>query len=60
MHTAQNLATGSGGTGFGDSGGPTFWVDTDGSLVLVAVTSGGNLRLIGQNIPWRPAIVRRS
>jgi hypothetical protein len=53
LHTAQNLATGSGGTGFGDSGGPTFWLDTDGSLVLVAVTSGGNLRLIGQNIPWR-------
>ena len=53
LHTAQNLATGSGGTGYGDSGGPTFWVDTDGSLVLVAVTSGGNLRLIGQNIPWR-------
>jgi hypothetical protein len=53
LHTAQNLATGSGGTGFGDSGGPTFWVNNDGSLVLVAVTSGGNLRLIGQNIPWR-------
>ena len=53
LHTAQNFATESGGTGFGDSGGPTFWVEPDGSLVLVAVTSGGNLRLIGQNIPWR-------
>lgn len=53
LYTAQNFATGSGGTGYGDSGGPTFWVEPDGSLVLVAVTGGGNLRLIGQNIPWR-------
>jgi hypothetical protein len=53
LYTAQNLATGSGGTGLGDSGGPTFWVNNDGSLVLVALTSGGNLRLIGTNIPWR-------
>lgn len=41
---------------FGDSGEPTFWVEPDGSPVLLAVTSGGNLRLIWQNIPWRADI----
>ena len=53
LHTAQTLATGNGGSGYGDSGGPTFWVGPDGTPVLVALTSGGSLRLIGQHIPWR-------
>jgi hypothetical protein len=49
----QNLATGDGGTGYGDSGGPTFWVDTDGSLVLVSLTSRGDPKLVATGITWR-------
>ncbi len=40
-----------GGTCPGDSGGPTFWVDTDGSLILAALTSHGPR--MGDNIQWR-------
>jgi hypothetical protein len=40
-----------GGTGLGDSGGPTFWVNADGSLTLVAVTSHGPR--MGNCIQWR-------
>ena len=40
LHLHQNpKATGSGGTCFGDSGGPHFWEDT---LVIVSVTSWGD------------------
>lgn len=40
LHLHQNpKATGSGGTCFGDSGGPRFWEDT---LVIVSVTSWGD------------------
>jgi len=53
LFTLQVLATVNGGTGFRYSGGPAFWVDTDGSLIQVALTSGGNMRLIGTNVPWR-------
>jgi len=53
LHTLQNLATGNGGTGYGDSGGPTFWVAPDGTLVLVAVTSRGDPNLVADNIAWR-------
>jgi hypothetical protein len=40
-----------GGTGNGDSGGPTFWVNDDGSLTLVAITSHGPA--MGNCIQWR-------
>ncbi len=53
LFTLQNPATGNGGTGFGDSGGPTFWIADDGTLVLVAVTSRGTPTLVGNNIAWR-------
>jgi secreted trypsin-like serine protease len=40
LHLQQNPnATGGGGTCFGDSGGPHFWLDT---LVIVSVTSWGD------------------
>jgi secreted trypsin-like serine protease len=40
LHLRQNpISTGSGGTCFGDSGGPHFWEDT---LIIVSVTSWGD------------------
>jgi hypothetical protein len=36
---SQTLATGNGGTCFGDSGGPHFWEET---LIIVSVTSWGD------------------
>jgi secreted trypsin-like serine protease len=40
LHLLQNTsATGQGGTCFGDSGGPHFWMDT---LIIVSVTSWGD------------------
>lgn len=51
LFTQGNPATGNGKTWLGDSGGPRFWVDTDGSLVLVALTSRGNT--VGPCNDWR-------
>ena len=51
--TLQNLAAGSAGTGLGDSGGPAFWVDTDGTLVLVALTGHGDPNLVAMGFYWR-------
>jgi len=42
LRMSQNQATGDGGTGYGDSGGPTFWTEPDGTEILVAVTSWGD------------------
>jgi len=53
LFTLMNPATGNDGTGYGDSGGPAFWVDTDGTLVLVAVTSRGDPNCVATNIAWR-------
>jgi hypothetical protein len=51
LHTNMTPATGNGGTEGGDSGGPTYWVEADGSLVLVALTSHGPE--VANNIAWR-------
>jgi hypothetical protein len=51
--TLQNLAAGSAGTGLGDSGGPAFWADTDGTLVLVALTGHGDPNLVAMGFYWR-------
>ncbi len=53
LHTSQNFATGNGGTAYGDSGGPTFWIGPNGSLVLVALTSRGDTNDVSDNIAWR-------
>ncbi|MEN8150076.1 MAG: trypsin-like serine protease [Planctomycetota bacterium] len=49
----QNQAAGLGGTGYGDSGGPTFWTDGDGDEHLVAVTSWGDPKLVATGITQR-------
>lgn len=48
-----NPANGNGGTGFGDSGGPHFWIAPSGELVLVALQSRGNAQLVGLNKAYR-------
>ncbi len=54
LDTSQNTATGDGGTGYGDSGGPKFWRNPDtGELVLVALTSKGDPLLVSNDISYR-------
>ena len=43
----QNPATGAGGVGYGDSGGPRFWLAPNGELVLVGILSRGSPELVG-------------
>jgi hypothetical protein len=55
---SQNHATGNGGTGFGDSGGPTFltWTNPDTGEeqeILVAVTSWGDPNLVAMSFSYR-------
>jgi hypothetical protein len=53
LHQNVNPATGNGGTGYGDSGGPHFWVAPDGELVLVALQSRGDPELVSLNKAYR-------
>jgi hypothetical protein len=39
LHYNQNPKVGTGGICFCDSGGPTFWTDSDGNRILVAINS---------------------
>jgi len=52
----MNPATGNGGGGYGDSGGPAFWVDDDGTPVLVGVSSRGDPNRVATDIFWRADI----
>jgi hypothetical protein len=49
----QNRAAGFGGTGYGDSGGPTFYIDSNGRDVLVSITSMGDPKLVATGISFR-------
>lgn len=55
LHMSQNHATGDGGTCYGDSGGPTFWVDSDGEEtdMIVAITSWGDMSTVATGIAYR-------
>ncbi len=51
-----NPVLGNGGTGYGDSGGPKFWVDpADSSKTeyLVAITSRGDPKLVALDVSYR-------
>jgi hypothetical protein len=53
---SQNHATGDGGTCYGDSGGPTFWVDPDTgdeTNIVVAITSWGDVPCVATGIAYR-------
>ena len=53
LFMSQNYAVGNGGTGYGDSGGPTFWNDSNGEEILVSITSWGDPNLVATGISYR-------
>jgi secreted trypsin-like serine protease len=53
LRMSQNQATGDGGTCGGDSGGPAFWTQEDGSEVLVGITSWGDPYCISTGFNYR-------
>jgi len=52
IHLDQNLNRGLSGTGYGDSGGPTF-VNTPGGLVVISVVSTGDVPLYSTSVNTR-------
>ena len=53
LKMSQNQATGDGGTCFGDSGGPAFWTEPDGTEILVGVTSWGDAQCVACGFNYR-------
>ena len=53
LRMSQNQATDDGGTCGGDSGGPAFWTNQDGSEVLVGITSWGDPNCISTGFNYR-------
>jgi hypothetical protein len=52
IHLNQNLAQGNSGTGYGDSGGPTF-LDTGSGPVIVSVVSTGDIACYATSVNER-------
>jgi hypothetical protein len=52
IHLNQNLSQGYSGTGYGDSGGPTF-VDTQSGPVIISVVSSGDVPLYSTSVNTR-------
>jgi secreted trypsin-like serine protease len=50
---SQNQAAGDGGTCSGDSGGPAFWTESDGTEILVGITSWGDMPCVATGINYR-------
>jgi secreted trypsin-like serine protease len=53
LRMSQNQATGDGGTCFGDSGGPAFWTEPDGSEILVGISSWGDANCVAAGFNYR-------
>jgi len=53
LRLSQNQATGDGGTGYGDSGGPSFWTEPDGTEILVGITSWGDAPCVATGFNYR-------
>jgi secreted trypsin-like serine protease len=53
LRLSQNQATGDGGTCGGDSGGPAFWTEQDGTEILVGVTSWGDVNCVASGFNYR-------
>lgn len=53
LRMSQNQATGDGGTCGGDSGGPAFWTQPDGTEILVGVTSWGDVNCVATGFNYR-------
>ena len=59
IHLDQNLARDLSGTGYGDSGGPTF-VDTGNGPVIVSVVSTGDVPCVSTSVNTRVGTAGRS
>jgi len=53
LRMSQNQATGDGGTCYGDSGGPAFWTEPDGTEILVGITSWGDAPCVSSGFNYR-------
>jgi hypothetical protein len=53
LRMSQNQATDDGGTCYGDSGGPSFWVEEDGTEILVGITSWGDASCVSSAFNYR-------
>jgi hypothetical protein len=53
LRMSQNQATGDGGTCYGDSGGPAFWTEPDGTEILVGITSWGDAQCVASGFNYR-------
>jgi hypothetical protein len=53
LRMSQNQATGDGGSCYGDSGGPAFWTEPDGTEILVGITSWGDANCIASGFNYR-------
>jgi secreted trypsin-like serine protease len=61
LHLSQHMSTNSqwysdddeGGTCFGDSGGPVFWTEEDGTETLVGITSWGDAQCVATGFYYR-------
>lgn len=53
LRLSQNHATGDGGTCYGDSGGPAFWTEPDGTETLVGITSWGDTPCVATGFNYR-------
>jgi hypothetical protein len=60
LHLSQKAVFDEGGSCFGDSGGPVFWVDPEENEIIAAVTSTGDAQCIATGLNYRvdiPAIL---
>jgi hypothetical protein len=53
LHLSQKAVFEESGTCFGDSGGPSFWVDDEGNEIVVAVTSTGDAQCVATGLNYR-------
>lgn len=53
LRLSQNQATDDGGTCYGDSGGPAFWSEEDGTEILVGITSWGDTPCVATGFNYR-------
>ena len=53
VHVTQKAVFEESGTCFGDSGGPSYWVDDEGNEIVIAVTSTGDAQCIATGLNYR-------
>jgi hypothetical protein len=53
LRMSQNQAAGDSGTCYGDSGGPAFWTEPDGTEILVGITSWGDASCVSSAFNYR-------